>query len=177
MTVTTSKITESVANGLGAAREVFDTKFMPVAVPAGRKAAQVASEQAVKQLHQAREFVEEKLAPMAATKLDEARIASAPIRAEAARRGKLAAAALRGAESIEIRRRRRWPLAFLTLALGGLIGAAAAWLAQAGKPVQLTPYPLPGEQSERLEHDGPQTVDLSDGEAHEESQDESHDEA
>jgi hypothetical protein len=42
----------------------------------------------------------------------------------------------------------------LFLGLGGAIGAAIAWLSQAGKPVQLTPYPIPAD-------DGDQTVDLT----------------
>ena len=47
--------------------------------------------------------------------------------------------------------------------IGAAIGAAAAWLSQAGKPVQLTPYPIPAEE-------GDTTVDLtSDDAAHHES--------
>ena len=157
MTVTTSKITDTVAGGLGAAREAFDTRFVPVAIPAGRRVAKQASKKAAKQLHQARGVVQERLVPKASAAIGTAMVASAPARAEALRRGKRAAAALRGADSIEIKARRRWPIAILALAFGALVGAAAAWLAQVAKPVQLTPYPLRTEQGEEGEQ---RSVDL-----------------
>jgi histone H1/5 len=90
----------------------------------------------------------------ASHKLDELKVASAPARKEAMRRGMLAAAVLRGAEPVVVKKRRRWPVAMLFLAVGGAIGAAVAWLSQAGKPVQLTPYPIPAEE-------GDKTVDLT----------------
>jgi len=114
---------------------------------------------------QARAMVQDRViptvAPMASTmmdqashKIDELRVASAPARKEAMRRGMLAAAVLRGAEPVVVKKRRRWPVAMLFLAVGGALGAAAAWLSQAGKPVQLTPYPIPAEE-------GDKTVDLT----------------
>ena len=69
-------------------------------------------------------------------------VVSAPIRGQALRRAGLAATALRTGEGVVIKKRRRWPVALMCLGLGGVLGATAAWLAQAGKPVQLTPYPL-----------------------------------
>ena len=87
-------------------------------------------------------------------------IASAPVRTEALRRGRLAAAALRGADTMIVKKRRRWPVAVVFLALGSAVGAAAAWLSQAGKPVQLTPYPLASDE-ERRSSTSP-AVDLTD---------------
>jgi hypothetical protein len=130
MPVTTDKISDTMAARLGAARQLVDEKVVPYAVPAGRKAAK-----------QMRQMVEERIVPA----VDSARIASAPVRIEAARRGRLAAAALRGADSVIVKKRRRWPVAVVFLGLGSAIGAAAAWLSQAGKPVQLTPYPVAGD--------------------------------
>ena len=104
-----------------------DGKVLPYANPVGRKAAA-----------QARQVVNERILPA----VDNARTASAPARKEAMRRGRLAAIALRGGENLVVVKRRRWPIALLFLALGGALGAGAAWLAQAGKPVELTPYPL-----------------------------------
>jgi hypothetical protein len=90
-------------------------------------------------------------------------VTSAPARKEAMRRGMLAAAVLRGAEPVAAAKRRRWPMAIMFIGIGGAIGAAIAWLSQAGKPVQLTPYPIPAEE-------GDQTVDLtSEDAAHHES--------
>jgi hypothetical protein len=43
---------------------------------------------------------------------------------------------------VVVKKRRRWPVAMLFLGLGSAIGAAAAWLSQAGKPVEVTPYPM-----------------------------------
>jgi hypothetical protein len=154
MTVTKDKITETVAARVGAARQLVDTKVVPYAVPAGRKAAQQAAKRANKQVKQARVLVQEKLVPLASTAVDNAMTASAPVRQEAMRRGLLAAAALRGADTVIVKKRRRWPMAMLALALGGAVGAVAAWLSQAGKPVHLSPYPLPAEETDR-------TVDLT----------------
>jgi hypothetical protein len=99
----------------------------------------------------------------AAVKLDEFMTASAPARKEAMRRGLMAAAALRGVDTVVVKKRRRWPVAVACMAVGGAVGAAAAWLSQAGKPVQLTPYPMPTSEAD-------QTVDLtSDENAHHES--------
>jgi hypothetical protein len=99
----------------------------------------------------------------AAVKLDEFMTASAPARKEAVRRGLMAAAALRGVDTVVVKKRRRWPVAVACMAVGGAVGAAAAWLSQAGKPVQLTPYPMPTSEAD-------QTVDLtSDENAHHES--------
>ena len=61
----------------------------------------------------------------------------------------LAAAALRTGEGVVIKKRRRWPVALVCLGVGGVLGATAAWLAQAGKPVQLTPYPLETDDMRR----------------------------
>ena len=93
-------------------------------------------------------------------------VASAPIRGEALRRGRLAATALRTGEGTVIKKRRRWPLALICLGLGGVLGATAAWLAQAGKPVQLSPYPLESEavddSTELHSMNGSHPVDLTD---------------
>jgi len=129
-----------------------------------REAARSASREASKQLHQARVVVQESVIPtvipmassaidQASHRFDEFMVASAPARKEAIRRGTLAAAVLRGAEPVAAKPR-RWPIAIMALAIGGVVGAAVAWLSQAGKPVQLTPYPIPAEE-------GDQTVDLT----------------
>jgi hypothetical protein len=134
-------------------------------VDRARDAARSASKEASKQLQQARVVMQERVIPtvvpmassamdQASQRFDEFMVASAPARQEAMRRGILAAAVLRGAEPVVVTRRRRWPIAMLFLGLGGAIGAAIAWLSQAGKPVQLTPYPIPAD-------DGDQTVDLT----------------
>lgn len=154
MTVTRDKITDTVASRLGAARMV-GTKVLPYAVPVSRKAARQAAREARKQMMQARGLVQEKLAPMASAAVENAMVSSAPIRYEAMRRGKLAAAALRGADVVMVKKRRRWPVAIACLMLGSAAGAAAAWLSQAGKPVQLTPYPLPSQEKDD------KTVDLT----------------
>jgi hypothetical protein len=125
-----------------------DTRVMPYAKPVGRKAAA-----------QARQVVNERILPA----VDNARTASAPARREAMRRGRLAATALRGGENLVVLKRRRWPIAMLFLALGGALGAGAAWLAQAGKPVELTPHPLDRDDMYTRASDAP--VDLTD-EAH-----------
>lgn len=137
-------------------------------------AARAASKQASLQLQQARAMMQDRVIPtvvpmassmmdQASQKLDEFMVSSAPARKEAMRRGILAAAVLRGAEPAVVRKRRRWPVAMLFLGVGGVIGAAITWLSQAGKPVQLTPYPIPAE-------DGDTTVDLtSEDAAHHES--------
>jgi hypothetical protein len=151
MPATTEKITDNLAARLGAAREIVDTKVVPFAAPKGRKAAK-----------QMRHVVEEKIVPMASTAVDNALTASAPVRTEAIRRATLAAAALRGADSVRIKKRRRWPLAMVFLALGSALGGVAAWLAQAGKPVQLSPYPLAGDDERRSDSTQPHSVDLTD---------------
>src|ERR1700690_3195567 len=118
----TDKINETFTARVAAARQLLDAKVVPYAVPAGRKAAQ-----------QVRQVVGERIVPV----VDNARVASAPVRAEAFRRGQLAAAALRGGGALGAlspKKRRRWPVALLCLGLGGALGAGAAWLAQAGKP-------------------------------------------
>jgi hypothetical protein len=173
MAVTTAKITDIVAARVGAARQLVGTRIIPVAVPAGRKAAtqtrQLVSERIMptvgpagrKAASQTRQLVDQRIAPIfgpfgrkAAKQTRQvvgerimpavgtALVVSAPIRGEALRRGRLAAAALRTGEGASIKKRRRWPVALVCLGLGGVLGATAAWLAQAGKPVQLTPYPL-----------------------------------
>lgn len=152
MTATTEKISDTVTTRLGAARQLVDTLVVPIAVPAGRKAAK-----------QVRQVVEERLVPA----VDSARVASAPARTEAVRRGRLAAAALRGADSVIIKKRRRWPVAVLFLALGSAVGAAAAWLSQAGKPVQLAPYPLAADEDRRApESDLPAADQTDESRAH-----------
>jgi hypothetical protein len=135
----TDKITNTFTARVAAARQLLDAKVVPYAVPAGRKAAQ-----------QVRQVVGERVVPV----VDNARVASAPVRAEAFRRGRLAASALRGGGMIVAKRRRRWPVALVCLGLGGAIGAGAAWLAQAGKPVQLTPYPLDDDTNAGVDHEG-----------------------
>jgi hypothetical protein len=151
MPATTEKISDTVTAGLGAARQLVDTKVVPFAVPAGRKAAK-----------QVRQVVEERIVPV----VDTALVASAPVRLEAARRGRLAAAALRGADSMIIKKRRRWPVAIVFLALGSALGAAAAWLSQSGKPVQLSPYPLAGDDDHSMPSNNSTPLDLTDESSH-----------
>jgi hypothetical protein len=174
MPVKTAKITDIVAARVGAARQLVGERIIPVAVPAGRKAAtqtrQLVGERIMpavvpvgrKAATQTRQLVDQRIAPVlvpvgrkAATQTRQlvgerivpavgtALVVAAPIRGEAVRRGRLAAAALRHGEGVVAKKRRRWPIALVCLGLGGALGATAAWLAQAGKPVQLTPYPLP----------------------------------
>lgn len=151
MLATTEKISDTVTAGLGAARQLVDTKVVPFAVPAGRKAAK-----------QVRQVVEELIVPA----VDTALTAAAPVRLEAARRGRLAAAALRGADNMIIKKRRRWPVAIVFLALGSALGAAAAWLSQAGKPVQLSPYPLAGDDDHSMPPSNSTPLDLTDESSH-----------
>jgi hypothetical protein len=140
MPVTTAKINDTVTARLGSARQsarqLVDTRVMPFAIPAGR--------QAMKQFWQARQIAVQRLSPA----VENALTASAPVRIEAARRGRLAAAALRGAEGQITKRRRRWPVALVFLGIGGALGAGAAWLSQAGKSVQLTPFPLTADDAD-----------------------------
>ncbi|HZV27851.1 MAG TPA: hypothetical protein VFG00_16350 [Acidothermaceae bacterium] len=173
MPVTTAKMTDIAAARIGAARQLVGTRIVPVAAPAGRKAAaqtrQLVGERIMpavgpacskaakrtRQLldqritpvfgpfgrraaKQTRQLIGERIMPAVGTAL----VVSAPIRGEALRRAGLAATALRTGEAIVVKKRRRWPVALMCLGLGGVLGATAAWLAQAGKPVQLTPYPL-----------------------------------
>ncbi len=140
------------------------------------EAARMASMEASKQLKQARAVMQDRVIPtvvpmatsmvdQASHKFDEFMVTSEPARKEAIRRGMLAAAVLRGAEPLA-KKRRRWPIALLFMAIGSAIGAAVAWLSQAGKPVQLTPYPIPAEGE-----NGDSTADLTSPEdaAHHES--------
>lgn len=157
MPVMNAKINDTVIARLGSARQLVDTRVMPFAIPAGRKA--------MKQFWQAREIAVTRLSPA----VENALKTSAPVRIEAARRGRLAAAALRGAEGQIAKKRRRWPIALVFLGVGGALGAGAAWLSQAGKPVQLTPLPLPSETElpvkDLSSSNGSQPLDLTD-EAH-----------
>jgi hypothetical protein len=157
MPVTNVKINDTVAarlSGAGqAARQLVDTRVMPFAIPAGRKAVQLR-----KQFWQARQIAVERLSPAVENALN----AAGPVRVEAARRGRLAAAALRGAEGQLAKKRRRWPVALVFLGIGGALGAGAAWLSQAGKPVQLTPLPLAPESHDTADIDSPVTDHNSD---------------
>jgi hypothetical protein len=159
MRLTRDKVTDTVTSRIGAARELLDSRVLPVAVPAGRKAAE-----------QVKQVVGEKIVPLASTAVDNALVASAPVRTEAARRGRLAAAALRGVDSVAVKKRRRWPVAVVFLAVGSAVGAIGAWLTQAGKPVQLRPYPLadPADNDAGSPADSgkSETVDLTDDPAH-----------
>jgi hypothetical protein len=196
MPITTAKLTDIAAARVGAARQLVGTRIVPVAVPAGRKAAtqtrQLVGERIMpavgpacqkaakrtrqlldqriapafgpfgrKAAKQTRHLVGERIMPAVGTAL----VVSAPIRSEALRRAGLAAAALRTGEGVVIKKRRRWPTALMCLGLGGVLGATAAWLAQAGKPVQLTPYPLDDMDDDSAElhsMNGSQPVDLTD---------------
>lgn len=141
---------------------------------AGRHLAEQAAEQANRQFLQARAHTQElmhdkviptvqeriiptvqhKVMPAATSAIGSAMVASAPFRKEAIRRATLAGTALRGGDAMVIvKKRRMWPIALLCLGLGGLAGAAAAWFSQAGKPMQMTPYPLPTSETDT-------TVDL-----------------
>jgi hypothetical protein len=196
MPVTTAKMTDIAAARIGAARQLVGTRIVPVAVPAGRKAATQtrqlvgerimpavgpACQKAAKRTRQlldqriapvfgpfgrraaaqARQLVGERIMPAVGTAL----VVSAPIRGEALRRVGLAATALRTGDGIIVKKRRRWPIALMCLGLGGVLGATGAWLAQAGKPVQLTPYPLDDMDDDNTElhsMNGSQPVDLTD---------------
>ena len=196
MPVTTAKMTDIAAARLGAARQLVGTRIVPVAVPAGRKAAmqtrQLVGERIMpalgpacqkaakrsrqlldqriapafgpfgrKAAKQTRQLVGERIMPAVGTAL----VVTAPIRGEALRRTGLAVAALRTGEGVVIKKRRRWTVALVCLGLGGALGATAAWLAQAGKPVQLTPYPMDEMDDDNIElhsMNGSQPVDLTD---------------
>jgi hypothetical protein len=162
MTGTAHKITDTMAGRASAARHLMTAKVVPYAVPMSRKMTRQASEQAAKQMQQAKVLMQEKLVPMASSAMDNAMVASGPARAEAIRRAKLAAAVLRGDDAMLITKAptRKWMLAVAFLTIGGVIGAAIAWLSQAGRPVQLSPYPLTSDS------DAPQSVDLSAEERH-----------
>jgi hypothetical protein len=138
----TDKISDNVTTrlnpALASARQLVDTRVIPFAVPAGRKAAQ-----------QVRVVVAGRIVPAVSAASVNARVASAPVRAEAVRRSKLAAAALSGEAAVS-KKHRRWPVALAFLVFGAGLGAAAAWLAQAGRPVQLTPYPLTDDDGDRV---------------------------
>jgi hypothetical protein len=177
MTTGMSKGAAKLAAKSGTARSAATTAAkvaamnMPTAWMINRRmervsgAARSASKEASKQLQQARAMMQDRVIPtvvpmassamdQASRRFDEFMVTSAPARKEAMRRGMLAAAVLRGAEPVVVTKRRRWPIAVMFLAIGGAVGAAVAWLSQAGKPVQLTPYPIPAEE-------GDQTVDLT----------------
>jgi hypothetical protein len=196
MPVTTAKMTDIAAARIGAARQLVGTRIVPIAVPAGRRAAAQtrqlvgerimpavgpACEKAAKRTRQlldqriapvfgpfgrkaarqTRQLIGERIMPAVGTAL----VVSAPIRGEALRRAGLAATALRTGEGVVIKKRRRWPTALMCLGLGGVLGATAAWLAQAGKPVQLTPYPLDEMDDDGAElhsMNGSQPLDLTD---------------
>lgn len=196
MPVTTAKMTDIAAARIGAARQLVGTRIVPIAVPAGRKAAaqtrQLVGERVMptlgpacskaakrtrqlldqriapafgpfgrKAAKQTRQLVGERIMPAVGTAL----VVTAPIRSEALRRAGLAAAALRTGEGLVIKKRRRWPTALMCLGLGGVLGATAAWLAQAGKPVQLTPYPLETDGMDDTElhaMNGSHPLDLTD---------------
>jgi hypothetical protein len=196
MPVTTAKMTDIAAARIGAARQLVGTRIVPVAVPAGRKAAaqtrQLVGERIMpalgpacqkaanrtrqlldqriaptfgpfgrKAAKQTRQLVGERIMPAVGTAL----VVTAPIRGEALRRAGLAAAALRTGEGVVIKKRRRWPTALMCLGLCGVLGATAAWLAQAGKPVQLTPYPLETDEMDDAElhsMNGSHPLDLTD---------------
>jgi hypothetical protein len=163
-TIDSDKISAQVGSGVTAARRVIDTKVVPYidnvvvpyAVPAGQKAAKQ-----VKQVAQGR------IVPMASAAVDNALVASAPVRREALRRGKMAASALRGDDAATAAAlatsKRRWPIAIMFLLIGGATGAVAAWFSQAGKPVQLSPYPLPTDAGDPI--GTTDTLDLTDDEA------------
>ena len=162
MTATTDKLADTVAARVAATRQRLDTKMAAYSGQAARIAArdtarqtaaraskqlQLAGTQVQDRVARARIIVQDQLAPRASDVLDTAMARSAPARAEAMRRARLAALALReGDVSEAVGKPRRWPIAIGFLALGGAIGAGVAWLSQAGKPMQLTPYPLPGEE-------------------------------
>jgi hypothetical protein len=160
-TIDSDKVTAQLGSGVTAAKRVLDTKVVPYidnvvvpyAVPAGQKAAK-----------QVRQVAQERIAPMASAAVDNALVASAPVRREALRRGRLAASALRGdnAAVISATSKRRWPIAVVFLLIGGAAGAVAAWFSQAGKPVQLSPYPLPTEQSDESSADSDSTNETLD---------------
>jgi len=196
MPVTTAKMTDIAAARIGAARQLVGTRIVPVAVPAGRKAAkqtrQLVGERIMpamgpacskaakrtrqlldqritpvfgpfgrKAANQTRHLVGERIMPAVGTAL----VVTAPMRGEALRRAGLAAAALRTGEGVVVTKRRRWPVALMCLGLGGVLGATAAWLAQAGKPVQLTPYPLETDGMDDTElhaMNGSHPLDLTD---------------
>jgi hypothetical protein len=196
MAVTTAKINDIVAARIGAARQLVGTRIMPVAAPAGRKAAaqtrQLVGERIMptvgpagrKAAAQARDLLDRRITPVvgpysrkaaAQTRqlvgtrimpaVGTAIVATAPVRGEAVRRSRLAASALRQGEFV-VKKRRRWPVALFCLGLGGVLGAGAAWLAQAGKPVQLSPYPLEtddmAETTELHSMNGSHPVNLTD---------------
>jgi hypothetical protein len=162
MAISTDKIPAQVGTGINtgieAARRVLDTKVVPYyndvvvpyAVPAGQKAAK-----------QVKQVFDERVAPMASSAVDNALVASAPVRREALRRSRLAASALRGDDAAVAMQtaKRRWPMAIAFLLVGGALGAVVAWFSQAGKPVQLSPYPLPTDADESS---ASSTVDLTD---------------
>lgn len=172
MIVITDKISDSVAARLGGARQRASARVKPYTGATGRAAAKLAAAQTADRARaqflqariQARSLMKDKVVPTmqhrvipaASSAIDNAMIASAPVRKEAARRAVLAAAALRGDDVSAVRKHRHWPTAVGFLVLGGAAGAAATWLSQAGKPVQLTPYPLPSDDDRRIGD----TVDL-----------------
>ncbi len=146
-----TKLAGTAATGLTVARKFADEKMKTYANPAARKAAKEAATEAAKraaaetsrQVENMRHVVQEKVVPFATANFENAMVVSEPARREALRRGKLAAAALRGADGmIMVKKRRRWPVAILFLGVGSAVGAAVAWLTQAGKPVEITPYPM-----------------------------------
>lgn len=85
-----------------------------------------AREQVGPALETAREQLRDTVAPAVAEAIDTARVRSAPGRAEAKRRGLLAASALMGRPPAG--NRRRWPMALLALLVGFGAGAAVGWL-------------------------------------------------
>jgi hypothetical protein len=147
MTVMTDKLPDTASARMAAARQRFDTAMQQARLH--------------DRMQQARSVVQDQIAPRAASLVDTAMTRSAPVRDEAMRRAHLAALALREGEvPVVVSKRRRWPVAVGFLALGGAIGAAAAWASQAAKPVPLTPYPLPSEEPHRVDTASDSNPDL-----------------
>ncbi|MBX6372519.1 MAG: hypothetical protein IRZ02_09740 [Acidothermus sp.] len=110
------------------------------------------------QLERARQMLNDRVIPGFAAMARNARAAAEPVGREAARRGRLVAAALRGVDGAvsanhTVVKRRRWPVALVFLGVGSAIGAAVAWVLQAGKPVQLAPYPAPPKADQESQED------------------------
>ncbi|MHB2024144.1 MAG: hypothetical protein ACYCO3_12560 [Mycobacteriales bacterium] len=85
----------------------------------------------------ARDQLKETLAPALTEFLSDAQHRSGPARVEARRRGEAALAALLG-QPVHVGRRRRWPLALLSLLAGFGLGAALGYL---NRPSGVHSYP------------------------------------
>ena len=106
---------------------------------------------AAPRLEDAAQAVQESVGPRVSSALADAAQRVEPVQKEAKKRGRAVAKALAGQQ----KKRRRWPIALLFFALGGVIGAAVATARSAA-----TPLP-PSGLDESVDGNGPSDTETS----------------